>query len=351
LEILQDAEKDNYDYYLHMLMFTAHSTNARFYVDRVEGAVWYSAYECGDDIISDLTTGEWRWIENLGCCGYAPELFVPILIRRSGEAKVRFSILYSIDKEEEYEVTISTKTFPPDIRFRNLTYERKRRENLGDCRAEKLSYDVYTVSYADIGHGIVYMLNPGERVAVEINTSADPCFLQYDELDNNIPAFGTKCGCTKLWRKYMIFELPLRIRGQLKKRGDVNLSNALHGNVLIAEYKGDRVLEIVDGTDYDYYLTTFVYEAEDKNAKFSNVEVEGAVWYSVYFLHSYELLYMDEQGNWKLKYTLANCCNDEIPTLIIPMLIRRGERAVVRFKVGDKKTYNAIVYGHAHSRG
>jgi len=338
LEILQDADKSDYDYYLHMLRFTAHSTVARFYVDRVEGAVWHSAYECGNDIIVNLVTGEWRWIENLGCCGDAPELFVPILIRRDGEAKVRFSVLYSIDKEEEYEVVVSTKTFPPDIRFRDLTYERERRKNLGDCRAEKLSYDVYTIRYADIGHGIIYVLNPGERVAVEINTSVDPCFLQH-ELDNNIPVFGTKCECTKLRRRYMIFELPLRIRGQLKK----------HSNVLIAEYKGDRVLEIVDGADYDYYLTTFVYEAEDKNAKFSNVEVEGAVWYSPYFLRSYELLYMDEQGNWETKYTLANCCNDEIPTLIIPMLIRRNGKATVRFKVGDK-TYSAVVYGHANSR-
>lgn len=332
LEILQHADKSNYDYYLHMLMFTAHTTDARFYVDRVEGAVWYSAHECSGDIISDLTTGEWSWIENFGCCGNVPTLFMPILIRRGEEVKVRFTL--HTTKDEDYEVTISTKTFPPNIRFRDLTYERERRENLGECRAEKFGYDVYDIRYASLGHGIVYALKPGDRVAVEINTSADPCFLQHDELSNNLPAFGTKCECTKRRRRYTLFELPLRIHGRIKERG----------NVLITEYKGDRVLEVIDGSDYDYYLTTFVYEAEDKGAEFSNIEVEGAVWHSVYFLRSFALL-LNEKGNWEYMYTLAGCCNDEVPALIIPMLIRRGEKAEVRFKVGDK-TYSAVVYGH-----
>jgi hypothetical protein len=334
LEILQDADRSDYDYYLHMLMFTAHSTDAEFHVGSVTGASWYSAHECQNDVIRNLMTREWSWIENLGYCGYAPTLFMPILIRRGEETKVRFSVWYYTGKEEEREVTISTKTFPPTVSFRNLTYERERRENLGDCRAEKLSYDVYTIRYAGIGHGIAYMLKPGDRVAVEINTSADPCFLQPEELDNTLPAYGTKCECTKLRRKYMLFELPLRIRGRVKERG----------NVLVAEYKGNGVLEIADGADYDYYLTTFMYESEDKNAKFSSIEVKNAVWYSAYFLHSYELLYMDENGNWERMYTLANCCNDEIPALIIPILIRRGEKAEVKFKVGDKN-HSVVVYG------
>jgi hypothetical protein len=256
-----------------------------------------------------------------------------MLIRRGEETKMRFSLLTY--KKEEYEATVSTQTFPPNVKLHDITYERERRENLGDCRAELLGHDVYTISYADVGHGVVYVLKPGDRVAVEINTSADPCFLQHDTLYNNIPVFGAKCGCTKRRKEYMIFELPLRIHGSLPSKTS---------NILIAEYKGDRVLEIVqdaDENDYDYYLTTFIYELPNKNAEFGSVEVEGAAWYSAYSLRSFALFYM-ERDSWERKYTLEGCCNDENPALIIPMLIRRGETAEVRFTV-DGKTYTAAV--------
>ncbi len=328
LEVISDDIQD-YDYYLAVFTFSAHSTVASFSVDSVTGAAWYEAYEWTTrGTLYNLLTGEWQYAPGYDCCEQAPELIIPMLIRRGEEAKIRFSVIES--EEREYEAVISTQSFLPVVRVRDITYEEERRENLGEC-ADRLDYDVYNIRYANIGHGIQYLLKPGDKVAIKVNPSANPCLLQYDVLDTTLPVFGTKCECTQLRRRYMIFELPIRIRGRVSR-----------WDVIIAEYRGDGVLEIIDGNDYDYYLTTFIYTPPDRRAiKFENVEVEGAVWYSAYFLRHFALLVRDGDS-WEWMYRLAGCCNDEIPALIVPMLIRRGEKAVVKFTI-DGRTYSAVV--------
>jgi len=249
-------------------------------------------------------------------------------------------------------------------------YRRWREKNLGACK-DRFDYSVYDVERGVIGEGILNVLKPGDRVAVDLDVFVDPCFARRegDEIyyvDGNIPIDGDSCDCGEFY-VYVIYELPLRIYGVVPKKpytpppppsNDYNelikymylyvkTYMYLYGKLFVtAQYKGDGVLEIIgDGekNEYDYYLSIFKFKyVPDTYSTFGLEGVEGAIWYSAYEW-SHSTLYKLTEGGLSV---LTGCC-DKVPTLIVPMLIKRGEEAKIKFTVrsvlGEEERYEATI--------
>jgi hypothetical protein len=223
-------------------------------------------------------------------------------------------------------------------------YRRWREKNLGACK-DRFDYSVYNIERGVIGEGLLNVLKPGDRVAVDLDVFVDPCFVRKEGnevyVDGNIPVDRDRCDCGEFY-EYEIYELPLRIYGVLPKKPDAPPPPSDEYNELItymflysklivtAQYKGDGVLEIVgDGerNEYDYYLSIFTY-TPDTYATFYLEDVEGAVWHSAYEW-SYSTLYKLTEGGLSV---LTGCC-DKVSTFIVLALIRRGEEAKIRFSL------------------
>jgi len=251
-------------------------------------------------------------------------------------------------------------------------YARWRMKNLGECYSSRLDYDIGEVYHGVIGEGIQNVLKPGDKVAVELYMSADPCLIHKRNnevyVEGFIPVISERCKCSDIY-VYEIYSLPLHIRGILpRKRGappppddynDLrqhvyvynNLRHVVYNKFVVynrllatTEYKGNGTLEIIpsaDENDYDYYLSIFTY-VPHTDSSFDVESVTGAVWYSVYDW-SYSSMYNLVDGG---RLVLSGCC-DAFTTLIAPMLVRRGEEARIRFAVKpyglDEERYEAII--------
>jgi hypothetical protein len=238
-------------------------------------------------------------------------------------------------------------------------YRRWREKNLGDCYAERLDYSVGNIVSAVIGRGVENILRPGDKIAIDLNVIEDPCFIKKkgDEIyvEGDIPIGSSYCRCKHSdFDEYTFVYLPLYIRGTLPKKRDAPpppddynelLAYAITYNKLhvIAEYKGNGILEIVPTADeFDYYLATFFY-VPHTDSEFNVESVTGAVWYSAYDW-SYSGVYnLMESG----RIELSACC-DEFPKLIVLALIKHGEEAKVRFSVkplgqDEEERYEATI--------
>jgi hypothetical protein len=237
-------------------------------------------------------------------------------------------------------------------------YRRWREKNLGACK-DRFDYDVYDVERGVIGEGLLNVLKPGDRVAVDLNEFANPCFARKEGnevyVDGNIPLDGDSCDCGEFY-VYEIYELPLYIHGVLPKKPDAPPPPSNYNEMMAymhqynklfvtAQYKGNGVLEIIgDGekNEYDYYLATFFYDPQT-DAEFNLESVEGAVWYSAYDWSGSTMYNLLDGG----RLVLSGCC-DEVSTLIVLALIKRGEKAKVRFSVNplgqdEEERYEAII--------
>jgi hypothetical protein len=125
LEIIGDGNKNEYDYYLSIFVHTP-NTYAMFYLEDVEGAIWYSAYVWSHSGLYKLTEGGVSVLT--GCCDKVSTFIVPALIRRGEEAKIRFGLTSELDEEERYEVTISA-TLPPEVERNEVERRPLREEN------------------------------------------------------------------------------------------------------------------------------------------------------------------------------------------------------------------------------
>ena len=225
-------------------------------------------------------------------------------------------------------------------------YARWRMKNLGECYSSRLDYDIGEVYHGVIGEGIQNVLKPGDKVLAELYVLADPCFIHKRDnevyVEGSIPVVGEYCKCSDIYI-YEIYSLPLHIRGVLpKERQDAPPPPDDFNELLqyvyvynkwyaIAEYKGNGILEIVPSTnedDYDYYLPIYKYRPHTDSVLDVD-DVTGAVWYSAYDW-SYSTMHNLLEGGGMV---LSGCCDAYPPTLIVPMLVRRGEEAKMRFSV------------------
>jgi hypothetical protein len=121
---------------------------------------------------------------------------------------------------------------------------------------------------------------------------------------------------------------------------------------VVAEYKGDGVLEVTDGTDYDYYLATLwlwfnAYDDETGKLNYPTYKVEkveGMAWYSVYARNGRSVASEDDGGEIGGEMAdLGACCEDEPWSMfIILALIRRNEVAKIRHSVDGGRREVAI---------
>jgi len=239
-------------------------------------------------------------------------------------------------------------------------YEEWRKKNLGDCYSERLDYDVGELVAAIIGESVLSVLKPGDKILADIGISAtvDPCFMTLKDgavyIDGRIPVNHLYCRCRE-FNAYAIVKLSLYMRGALQLRHDEKVGlidmNGVPAPVwlpqkpVVAEYKGDGVLEVVsDGAkDYDYFLKVFIFGAHSTLASFSVDNVTGVVWHETYEWTMRGTLYNLLTGEWQ--YAPGYDCCEQAPELIIPMLIRRGEEAKIRFSVIESKEeeYEAVI--------
>ncbi len=231
---------------------------------------------------------------------------------------------------------------------RRRRYEEWRRKNLGDCYAEKLEYSIGEVATATIGEDVLNVLKPGERVLFALDEDEDPCITKTINgktyLEGYAPIYSIRCRCERGdFDDFVIIQSPLYIRGSLMPRRfeiprslppDERLSWYIYvRSLIVTEYKGDGVFEIVDTDDYDYYFATF-FTSLDYDVE----EVEGAVWHATYEWY-YSSVYDLRSGKKKVAY-LSPCC--DLSMLIILALIRRNE--VARIRTTGKERYEVMIF-------
>ena len=233
---------------------------------------------------------------------------------------------------------------------RRRKYEEWRRRNLGDCYYDRLDYSVGALVTAEIGESVLDVLKPGDRILVVFDISDDPCMQRDSYIDGYMPIYGKRCRCKRSeYDVYAIIRSSLYIRGVLKERryNIPPLSNEeilswliYHKQLVVVEYRGDGIAEIVDTDDYDYYLhvekVDFTYDDP-----VDDVEVEGAVWHAIYYVPYSDTIY-DKSGN-KIA-ELDVCCYDDVWSYFIALLlIRRGEIAKIKCFDSGKEKYERIV--------
>ncbi len=223
-------------------------------------------------------------------------------------------------------------------------YEEERRRNLGECYAERLDYDVLYVYDTTIARSILGVLKPGDKILLELALSIDPCFTTERKnsgvyVKGYLPYVSTYCRCKRVeyFEVFSMVTLPLYVYGFVE-----NVENDYA--FVVAEYKGDGKLEIVqnaDINDYNYYLEMFSFGAHSTVAGFDVKKIEGAVWYEVYEWAG-DIVRNLSTNEW---YWASMCCEDDAPELLIPLLIRRGEEAKIRFSVieHEEEEYEAVI--------
>ncbi|MFZ8809622.1 MAG: hypothetical protein ACO2PN_16155 [Pyrobaculum sp.] len=234
---------------------------------------------------------------------------------------------------------------------RRKEYEEWRRKNLGDCYANELDYSIGEIVTATIGEGIVDALNPGDKVLIALDTSADPCMKIDGYVKGYVPVYSEHCRCKRSeYDAYAIVQLPLYIRHSVLRERKYNipplspeekLSWFIYvKSLVVAEYKGDRVLEIVDTDDYDYYLHVAMVGITYDDPVY-DVDVEGAVWHVVYYVAYSDTIY-DQHKNRIAE--LDVCCYDEAWWyLIVLALIRRNEIAKIKYLDSGKERFEHII--------
>ncbi len=250
--------------------------------------------------------------------------------------------------------------------WKRRRYEEWRRKDLGDCYAERLDYNIGTMVDVTIGKGILGVLKPGDKVLINIGLDAfvDPCFMTIRDnavyIDGYIPIADTYCTWCSNFDAYGVVKLYLRMRGVLPLRYDDKMdfiyANGVplpiwpYGKFVVAEYKGNGVLEVIssdDVKDYDYYLAKFTFGAHSTIAKFNVDSVVGATWHEAYEWTSHRYFVDLYTGEWQ--YAPGYKCCEQAPLLIVPTLVRRGEEARIRFFVIETKEeeYETVISTHS----
>jgi len=257
---------------------------------------------------------------------------------------------------------------------RRKRYETRRRERLGACYSERLSFDIGSMVTTTLGEGVLSVLKTGDRLLLALNVDADPCLTKQVDgrthLGGYIPIYSDVCRCRySEYDDFMLIRTPLYIHGPLNtvlemsshvfkslyssKEDETTFVHAYYNFYerlfVVAEYKGDGMLEVTDSTDYDYYLATLwlwfnAYDDEtgDLNYPAYKVEeVEGVVWYSVYARNGRSVT--SEGGSDSKIVDLGACCEgDPWSMFIILALIRRDEVAKIRYSVDGGRCEVAI---------
>ena len=247
--------------------------------------------------------------------------------------------------ETWYELCCKRKKEEEERRRRK--YEEWRRRSLGECYYDRLDYSIGEVVTAKIGESILDVLKPGDRILVAIDIYDDPCVHNNGYVEGYVPVHGERCRCKRgEYDVYAIVRLPLYIRGMLRERKysipplsreEIPSWLIYHKQLVVVEYRGGGVAEIVDTDDYDYYLHV---ETAYYDSAYADAEVEGAVWHAIYYVAYSDTIY-DKSGN-KIA-ELDACCYDDIWSyLIVLLLVRRGEIAKIKYSSGKEK-YEHIV--------
>jgi hypothetical protein len=232
-------------------------------------------------------------------------------------------------------------------------YEEWRKKKLGECYAQRLSYSVGEIVVVELGKSILDVLKPGDRVLIALDTSADPCIIDNYYVEGYVPIYSKHCRCKRgEYDVYAIVQLPLYIRGALRERrynipplSDYEvLSWFIYRNrLVVAEYRGDGIVEIVDTDDYDYYLHLGILGTTYDNSlyNFDDIEIEGAAWHDFYYV-----AYSDTIYDWHRNKVaeLDICCYDDVWSYFITLLlIRHNEVAKVRYLDGGREKFEHVV--------
>jgi hypothetical protein len=213
-----------------------------------------------------------------------------------------------------------------------------------------------------LGEGVLNVLKPDDKVLLALNVDTDPCLTKqvdgHTYLDGYVPIYSKVCRCPySEYDDFMIIRSPLYIRGRLKTVLDISAQvfkslyssedertfvhayyNFYEKSFVVAEYRGNGVLEISGGADYDYYFVTLwlwfnAYDDETGDLNYPTYKVEeteGVTWYSVYVRNGRSVT--SEDGNEIAD--LGVCCEDDPWSMfIILALIRRGENAKILHSV------------------